>query len=320
MRSILNYLDPFSNLGIKEYKIKFSTLTTLAICILSEFYANILVKDPLIVGKYIIFVNLAEVIYFAFRNGIFAGLTVTFITVLYYLYIIVTRNYTDQMLTSGLYSTFLLGIIYASLAIIIGYLKQKIDFLIDKEFKEKRWLQRIIDQMPVGVVIADKDGKIIQQNKQVEELIPLKQSTNLIVGKSTLSSATFPNGKPVPPNKWPMAQAFITGKPVSKKEFILNIKEDKNIYIQISSHLIRNKSGEITAGVSIINDITATKEHERRKDDFVNMASHEIKTPLTSIKLYLELLKRALNNSDYEKTNEILISMISKRRNYRNWQ
>jgi PAS domain S-box-containing protein len=43
-----------------------------------------------------------------------------------------------------------------------------------------------------------------------------------------------------------------------------------------------------------LRDITERKELERRKDDFINMASHELKTPVTSLKGFLTLLQRRL--------------------------
>lgn len=41
-----------------------------------------------------------------------------------------------------------------------------------------------------------------------------------------------------------------------------------------------------------IEDITDRREIERRKDDFLSIASHELKTPLTSIKGFMQVLKR----------------------------
>jgi PAS domain S-box-containing protein len=41
-----------------------------------------------------------------------------------------------------------------------------------------------------------------------------------------------------------------------------------------------------------IEDITERREIERRKDDFLSIASHELKTPLTSIKGFMQMLKR----------------------------
>lgn len=44
-----------------------------------------------------------------------------------------------------------------------------------------------------------------------------------------------------------------------------------------------------------IEDITDRREIERRKDDFLSIASHELKTPLTTIKGYIQALQRMVN-------------------------
>jgi len=41
-----------------------------------------------------------------------------------------------------------------------------------------------------------------------------------------------------------------------------------------------------------LRDITEQKKEEQRKDDFIGMVSHELKTPLTSLKAYLQILQR----------------------------
>lgn len=50
-----------------------------------------------------------------------------------------------------------------------------------------------------------------------------------------------------------------------------------------------------------IEDITEKKELDRRKDDFLSVASHELKTPLTTIKGLVQLLQRMAPNGPTEK-------------------
>ncbi|NGM66928.1 PAS domain S-box protein [Sphingobacterium sp. SGR-19] len=60
---------------------------------------------------------------------------------------------------------------------------------------------------------------------------------------------------------------------------------------------IRNKRGDIIGISKIVRDITDKKQEERRKNDFISIVSHELKTPLTSILLYAQVTAKNFRNS-----------------------
>jgi len=55
-----------------------------------------------------------------------------------------------------------------------------------------------------------------------------------------------------------------------------------------------NNSGGFTGYVGSCSDITEQKNLQQQKDDFIGIASHELKTPVTSIKAYTQVLERML--------------------------
>lgn len=64
---------------------------------------------------------------------------------------------------------------------------------------------------------------------------------------------------------------------------------------------IVDESGEITMWVGSTTNIQNLKEEEQRKADFVSMLSHELKTPVTSIKGYIQLMQREVKNQSIAK-------------------
>lgn len=66
-------------------------------------------------------------------------------------------------------------------------------------------------------------------------------------------------------------------------------------WLRVSGRSGKNEFGEhIISGVS--QDITQQKQLQQQKDDFISIASHELKTPITSLKGALQLLSRLKSN------------------------
>jgi hypothetical protein len=256
IKKILTQLNPFISLGQKRYGVTFPIVFMITWTVLLEFYAHVIVKNPDIVGLPAIIFNIVFIVYFSLRNGMRGGFVASVITILYYVYITYTHNYSEERLAGSINTIIALGGVYIMISAVIGWLKQRVDSLISTEknarihAEESRTrLEAILEQLPVGVMVLDKDGKLDMANKQTEILAGMK-IPNFTLGKpgtyknGNSKAVVTENGKPLKDEDWPLALSFATGKPVQK---YISLKRDdgKELFLHITSSLIRNKKKNI---------------------------------------------------------------------------
>jgi PAS domain S-box-containing protein len=86
-------------------------------------------------------------------------------------------------------------------------------------------------------------------------------------------------------------------------EFCMDIRLRRKIdgmYRWHISHItpMKDHNGKVTQWIASATDIHEQKMKEQKKDEFMSIASHEMKTPLTSVKAYLQLLEMSVDKSN----------------------
>lgn len=112
-------------------------------------------------------------------------------------------------------------------------------------------------------------------------------------------------GKPVsmlmPPEKendFPnIMKQLLAGHKVEHYQTKRKTKDGRVIDVSITVSPIRDSQGNIIGASKIARDITERVEIEKRRDEFVSITSHELKSPITSQKLYGELLEKLIEEN-----------------------
>jgi len=96
------------------------------------------------------------------------------------------------------------------------------------------------------------------------------------------------------------------GERIEHFETVRQKKDGTLINVSLTISPIRNIAGEITGVSKIARDITEQKRDEQRKNDFIGMASHELKTPLTSLTALIQVLQQKVKENDHHFMTNVL--------------
>lgn len=89
-----------------------------------------------------------------------------------------------------------------------------------------------------------------------------------------------------------------TGERVDHFETKRLTKSGRLLDVSLTISPIKNKQGVIIGLSKIARDITEKKQEEQRKNDFIGMVSHELKTPLTSLIAIIQIVQKKLGSND----------------------
>jgi two-component system sensor histidine kinase VicK len=96
-----------------------------------------------------------------------------------------------------------------------------------------------------------------------------------------------------------MVQAAITrGERFELQYPVIDFHDGKQRWLKGIGTLQHDSNGVDSYFTGIVNDVTEQKEDEQRKNDFIGMVSHELKTPLTSLTAYLQMLQSKARKAD----------------------
>lgn len=164
-------------------------------------------------------------------------------------------------------------------------------------------LATIIESSPDAIIVRDLEGKIIHWNYGAQNLYGY--SAKEILGKPIL--LLVPEGKEEEIAK--NSKSVRSGLTISNYETVRVRKSGELVDVFVSVCPIRNSKGEIIAIASNARDITEKKLYEKQREMLIAIASHELKTPITTIRAFTQVLQKHNKSLHNSQTSRYLSKM-----------
>lgn len=170
---------------------------------------------------------------------------------------------------------------FAVVAESVNEMADELDEQIRNLTRERNEREAVLASMVEGVVAVDVDERVITVNEAAARLLGAHGDD--AVGSSIQEVVRNPELQRV------VAQTLEGEGPV-ESELVLRVGTEDRI-LQANGTLLRGaSSGSVAGAVVVLNDVTRLKRLEAVRRDFVANVSHELKTPVTSIKGFTETL------------------------------
>lgn len=185
--------------------------------------------------------------------------------------------------------------------------------------EEKALYNAMLGNIGDGVIGVNDRGEIIFVNDPVYDMTGFSQVE--LIGKPLWFSLKTlgKDSLEVPVNKTPIRNALYQNKKIVSNDYFFLKKDGTKFPVAMTATPVIAYQAVI-GGVVVFRDISKEKEVDRMKTEFISLASHQLRTPLSAMKWFAELLlddsqnlteeQRGLLENIYQ-SNERMIELVN---------
>jgi signal transduction histidine kinase len=179
-----------------------------------------------------------------------------------------------------------------------------------RQAMEAQWalLRSVVEELPGAVyMVRGIDARLVLANRAAVTLWGAEWPVGQPMAAFLAQSDTYilaPDGQPLRPDQWATLQVLRTHEPVHHYQEIIQHANGARLPVLLNAVALdpaaladpaASGAGASFAGpVALVamQDVSALKEAERLKDEFITIAAHELRTPMTAITGYASLLRK----------------------------
>ncbi|HKV58427.1 MAG TPA: ATP-binding protein [Ktedonobacteraceae bacterium] len=155
-------------------------------------------------------------------------------------------------------------------------------------------LEAIIESMVEGVIVYDRQGNVLQMNAAAQQLFGIDDIeaylSEPLLERASRYQSHDAEGRIILPEDSGVASALRSGV-ATNREVWMTLPDGRARILRNSVSPILIAQNEVDGAVIVSQDITEPKSIERQKSEFLSIASHELRTPITALQGFSELLQ-----------------------------
>jgi PAS domain S-box-containing protein len=160
---------------------------------------------------------------------------------------------------------------------------------------EKNKDEAILESIGEGVVVIDTDGVILMINNSAQTMLGLTAQDAIGHYYEKIVHIEDKKGAPLDTKDRPFVQALSLNKVVTSNYYFHPRNKKRFPATMTTAPIVFNE--KVVGAIDVFRDITHEIEIDKTKSEFVSLASHQLRTPLTTIKWYSHaLLKEETEN------------------------
>lgn len=148
--------------------------------------------------------------------------------------------------------------------------------------------EAFFDSIGEAVIATDQEGRIMRVNSATLELFECTEEDLLDKKYMTTVPAFTLQGEPIDAINRPIMRSLMEGRSIT--ETLMYVRQDGKrfpAHVTVSPIMLK---GEPVGTIQVVRDVTREQEIDRAKTEFVSLASHQLRTPLTAMRWYVELV------------------------------
>lgn len=163
--------------------------------------------------------------------------------------------------------------------------------------RQKARTEALLENIGEGVIAVDREGKIIMANHVTKQLFNYYEKDVIGQYYGDLFTLYDEEDNPLPLEQHPLIQALNNQTYYHTADYFFHDYNNEPVPVSTTANPVQSEEENIGA-IEVFRDITEERAMAKAKDEFLSLASHQLRTPLGAIRWYAERLLKTSRMKD----------------------